>query len=61
MPRFSRGSNRQPMSWDDIGRKFAGCLAAVDWPEAKAAAAVDAVAGLESLEDMGSLVAPLTH
>lgn len=57
---YARGSNRAPMSWDDIGEKFTACLAAVDWPEDKAAAAIEAVAELESLDGMAALVAPLT-
>ncbi len=57
---YARGSNRAPMSWDDIIEKFTSCLAVVDWPEDKAAAAIEAVARLESLDDVSTLVAPLT-
>jgi 2-methylcitrate dehydratase PrpD len=57
---YARGSNRAPMSWNDITEKFNGCLAAVDWPEKKAAAAIEAVAKLESLDDLSALIAPLT-
>ena len=57
---YARGSNRAPMSWNDITEKFNGCLAAVDWPEDKATAAVKAMARLESLDNLSALVAPLT-
>jgi len=57
---FARGSNRAPMSWDDITGKFKSCLAAVDWPEDKTAAAAEAVANLETLDGMAALTGPLT-
>jgi len=57
---YARGSNRAPMSWDDITEKFSSCLSVVDWPEDKQAAAIEAVAGLESLDDIGALIAALT-
>lgn len=53
---FASGSPSDPMSYDQVADKFAGCAAFANWPAERSRAIVDAVAALERARNVSSLV-----
>ena len=52
---FGKGSPANPMSYDEVAEKFAGCAAFAGWDEGRAAQVVEIVRDLESLESVREL------
>ena len=52
---FGKGSPANPMSYDEVAEKFAGCAAFAGWDEGRAAQVVEIVRELESLESVRDL------
>ena len=58
---FGKGSPANPMSYDEVAEKFAGCAAFAGWDEGRAARVVEIVRDLESLESVRDLTALLAN
>ena len=56
---FGKGSPANPMSYDEVAEKFAGCAAFAGWDEDRAGQVVEIVRDLESLESVRELTALL--
>ena len=56
---FGKGSPANPMSYDEVAEKFAGCAAFADWDEGRATQVVAMVRNLEALESVRDLTALL--
>ena len=56
---FGKGSPANPMSYDEVAEKFAGCAAFAGWDEDRAVQVVEIVRDLESLESVRELTAVL--
>ena len=56
---FGKGSPANPMSYDEVAEKFAGCAAFAGWDAGRAAQVVETVRDLESLESVRELTALL--
>ena len=56
---FGKGSPANPMSYDEVAEKFAGCAAFADWDEGRATQVVEMVRNLEALESVRDLTALL--
>ena len=56
---FGKGSPANPMSYDEVAEKFAGCAAFAGWDEGRAAQVVEIVRDLESLKSVRALTALL--
>ena len=56
---FGKGSPANPMSYDEVAEKFAGCAAFAGWDEDRAAGVVEIVRDLESLASVRDLTALL--
>ena len=54
---FGKGSPANPMSYDEVANKFAGCAAFAGWNEGRAAQVVEIVRNLESTESVRDLTA----
>ena len=52
---FARGSPANPMSYDDVAEKFAGCAAFANWDDGRAKRVVAMVRDLESLRSVREL------
>ena len=52
---FGKGSPANPMSYDEVAEKFAGCAAFAGWDEDRAVQVVEIVRDLESLESVREL------
>ena len=52
---WARGAAQSPMPFEEVAEKARGCAAHAGWPAARATALIEAVAGLERLEDMATL------
>ncbi|EED99740.1 MmgE/PrpD family protein [Burkholderia multivorans] len=59
---YVKGHTKNPMTWDDLARKFWKCVpyAAVALPEAKLRKIVELCAGLDEVQDVSDLVDALT-
>jgi len=51
----ARGSTTSPMGYDETAEKFLGCADYAGWPGGRARAAVEMVAGLEDVANIGDL------
>ena len=56
---FGKGSPANPMSYDEVAEKFAGCAAFASWDEGRATQVVEMVRNLEALESVRDLTALL--
>ena len=56
---FGKGSPANPMSYDEVAEKFAGCAEFAGWDRDRAAQVVETVRDLESLESVCDLTALL--
>ena len=56
---FGKGSPANPMSYDEVAEKFAGCAAFANWDEGRATQVVEMVRNLEALESVRDLTALL--
>jgi 2-methylcitrate dehydratase PrpD len=54
---FGKGSPANPMSYDEAADKFRECAAFSRWPRQKAEQVIEAVRGLEALDDVRQLTA----
>ncbi len=52
---WARGAAQAPMPFEEVAEKVRSCAAHAGWPEVRVTALIEAVAGLESLEDVGTL------
>jgi 2-methylcitrate dehydratase PrpD len=57
---FAAGSPALPMSYDDVAAKFRECADHASWPAHRVEAAIELVARLEDLDDVGELTALLS-
>ena len=57
---YPRGSPEDPMSFEDVTKKFRGCAAAANWPKDKTERTIELVTELENLASVRDLIAQLT-
>ena len=57
---FGKGSPANPMSYDEVAEKFAGCAAFANWDAGRAERIVEMVRDLESLDSVRDLTKLLT-
>jgi 2-methylcitrate dehydratase PrpD len=54
---FAKGSPANPMSYDEVARKFLGCADFAKWPRTKSTALVESIKAVERVQSMSSIAA----